>query len=205
MEMGASSEIGVDSMGLTKLIFADRGSADSKGFRAILRGGIGANEGSGRSGMGCGGGGTVPARRWRFTRKCSWAAWACQCGLVTHRYFVRMESVEIASSRKIGKRPVCHDPPVTILQGKRKVKRKTHAQKSERGAPTSVLAVCVWAARRSEEATPKVFSRFRMRHPPPTGALKVCRYLKAGPPAVSARKLRKRPVCPPVSPVSVRG
>jgi hypothetical protein len=69
-------KIGADSIGLTKLICADLGSADSKGVRADLRVGIGAEEGTGLPGMGRGGGGAVPAGRWRFTRKYSWEAWA---------------------------------------------------------------------------------------------------------------------------------
>jgi hypothetical protein len=88
-EIGAMFKIGADSIGLTKLICADLGSADSKGVRANLRGGIDAEGGSVRSGTVWGGGGTVPTGRWRFTRKHSWEARNYQGGLVTHRYFVR--------------------------------------------------------------------------------------------------------------------
>jgi hypothetical protein len=106
-EIGAMFKIGVDSSGLTELICLDLGSADSKGVRVNLRGGIGANERRGWSGMECGGGGTVPTGRWRFTRKHSWEARTYQGGLVTHRYFVR-------TARRRGAHPLRETEPQRV-------------------------------------------------------------------------------------------
>jgi hypothetical protein len=78
----------------------DRGSADSKGVRADLKGSIGGEEGIVRPGMGSGAGEMVPAGDLQLTQKCSWEVWPCQYRLVTHRYFVRMGLVSIASGGK---------------------------------------------------------------------------------------------------------